>query len=174
MRILSLSRQEKLPHVKISHRLYIWKDVIVMEALAWLGVLFVLGVGATVFFAIRSHVLKERKEREEQARKEKEAEEAFLRERFAPFYRERIKPLPVTEITYTYWWYQRLGWFGPWQRFEKKKTFFPSENQILNAAYYYLKAVEAGDVRERNFTDQSELWLFVHENVKALFTINYY
>lgn len=151
-----------------------------MEILAWLGGLFVLVLAAVLFFVIRRHVLKVRKEKEEQvkreaeeAKKKAEAEAAFI-ERLRPFYHGRIKKLPVTEVTVRWSWYQRLGLFGPWKRFDKKKTFLPTESQIIDAAYYYLKAVEAGEVRERNFTTQSELWVFVHENVKTLVTLTYY
>lgn len=145
-----------------------------MEALAWLGVLFVLGLAAVLFFVIRRHVLKVRKEKQEQAEREAEKakkkaeEEAAFIERLRSFYHGRIKKLPVTEVTVSWWWYQRLGLFGPWKRFDRKKTFLPTENQIIDAAYHYLKAVEAGEVRDRNFSVQSELWVFVHENVKSL------
>lgn len=152
-----------------------------MELLAWLlGILLVLAAAATLFYFIRRHVLKVRKEREEQRQREAEeakkkaAEEAAFIERLRPFYHERIKLLPVTEITLRWHWYQRLGLFGPWQRFDRKKTFLPTDDQIIDAAYHYLKAVEAGEVRDRTFTSQSELWCFVHENVKALFRLTQY
>jgi type II secretory pathway pseudopilin PulG len=83
-----------------------------------------------------------------------------------------IKALPVSELTLNYWWYQRLGFRGPWKRFERTRTFRPSPNDVRLAASYYLRALENGGTRERTFTDQAELVVFVQENIRAVYQLN--
>lgn len=132
-----------------------------MDVILWIAaVVLVLAAYPTYRF------FRNRKEAKEQ----REAAERAFNARVDTFMVD-ILALPVTELTLTYWWYQRLGFRGPWKRFERKRTFRPSPNEVRLAARYYLQALERGNTRERSFTDQSELVVFVQEHIHTIYQL---
>lgn len=130
-----------------------------MDVILWIAaIVLVIGVAVAYRFL--------RLRKEEKARKA-EAERAF-NARLDTFMVD-IEALPVGELTLTYWWYERLGFRGPWKRFERTRTFQPSPNKVRLAARYYLQALERGDTRKRSFVAQADLVVFVQKHIHEVY-----